>query len=107
MGPGKDLDMLAKHYQVTGSDLSGVFLDLYRKKHKDADLLLLDAVSLKTDREWQGIYSNKVLHHLSKEELSESLISAARDHRIARHRAALILEGHRGRRVWRTQGLPV
>lgn len=74
MGPGKDLDMLAKDYQVTGSDLSTVFLDLYRKEHKDADLLQLDAVSLQTEREWQGIYSNKVLHHLSKKELSRSLL---------------------------------
>jgi len=74
MGPGKDLDMLAREYEVTGSDLSGIFLDLYRKSHKDADLLLLDAVTIETDREFQGIYSNKVLHHLTKEELARSFL---------------------------------
>ena len=30
MGPGKDLDLLAEHYTVTGSDFSDIFLDRYR-----------------------------------------------------------------------------
>ena len=45
MGPGKDCDMLRRSYQVTGSDNSAVFLELYRKTHPEADLLLLDAVN--------------------------------------------------------------
>ncbi|WP_316504790.1 class I SAM-dependent methyltransferase [Nitrosopumilus sp.] len=73
MGPGVDLDILRKHYTVTGSDNSSVFLERYKKKNKDADLILLDAVTLHTEREWDGIYSNKVLHHLTKEELKKSL----------------------------------
>ena len=51
MGPGKDLDLLSQYYQVTGSDSSQVFLDIYKKKHTKADLLLLDARTLDTDRE--------------------------------------------------------
>ena len=73
MGPGKDLDLLRQSYRVTGSDISRVFLDRYKKDHPEADLLLLDATSLDTDRTFDCIYSNKVLHHLSKEALETSL----------------------------------
>lgn len=73
MGPGKDLDLLKEDYSATGSDFSKVFLDLYREKHKQADLLLLDAVKMDTNRVFDCIYSNKVLHHLTKEDLEISL----------------------------------
>jgi cyclopropane fatty-acyl-phospholipid synthase-like methyltransferase len=72
MGPGVDLDILAEYYKVTGSDLSQVFIDMYRKEHPDADLLVLDAVKMDTHRRFDSIYSNKVLHHLSREELKIS-----------------------------------
>lgn len=72
MGPGKDLDILSENYKVTGSDLSKVFIDLYRKKNPGADLLLLDAVTLKTQRKFDCIYSNKVLQHISKDDLKVS-----------------------------------
>ena len=73
MGPGKDLDLLQKKYTVTGSDSSEVFLDLYRKKNPKTDLLNIDALSLNTDRKFDCIYSNKVLHHLERDELPRSL----------------------------------
>jgi len=73
MGPGTDLQMLEKYFKVTGSDNSIIFLDLYSQIHPKTDLLLLDAVSLKTERKFNGIYSNKVLYHLSKNELKKSL----------------------------------
>ena len=41
MGPGADLELLSKRYQVTGSDNSAVFLDKYREANREADLLLL------------------------------------------------------------------
>ena len=47
MGPGVDLDILARDYEVTGSDTSEPFLDRYRDLHPDADLLNLDAVITK------------------------------------------------------------
>mgnify|MGYP001827769854 CR=1 FL=1 len=72
MGPGKDLDLLAQHYRVVGSDGSSIFLDRYRQEHPDADLLLLDAVTMDTDRRFDAVYSNKVLHHLTRQELAES-----------------------------------
>ena len=73
IGPGKDMDILKKSYTVTGSDNSQIFLDKYKNNHQDADLLLLDAVTMKTDRMFDCIYSNKVLHHLTKEDLTKSL----------------------------------
>ena len=73
IGPGKDMDILKKSYVVTGSDNSQIFLDKYKEKHQGADLLLLDAVTIQTDRKFDCIYSNKVLHHLTKENLVKSL----------------------------------
>ncbi len=73
MGPGKDLDLLRRPYRATGSDSSAAFLDLYRRKNSQADLLLLDARTMETERKFDCIYSNKVLHHLTKDELKTSL----------------------------------
>ena len=74
MGPGVDLELLSKSYQVTGSDNAQTFLDIYRQKDPKAGLLLLDAVSIETDFKFDGIYSNKVLHHLSADELKNSFL---------------------------------
>ncbi len=73
MGPGTDLTLLGKYYKATGSDYSELFIDRYRKTHSNADLLVLDALTLETDRKFQGIYSNKVLIHLTQEELKQSI----------------------------------
>lgn len=72
MGPGVDLDLLAAHFTVTGSDRSQLFLDRFLDRHPQADLLRLDAVSLDTPRRFDAIYSNKVLHHLTRDELAAS-----------------------------------
>ena len=72
IGPGRDFDILKKTYIVTGSDSSQVFLDRYKKNNKNADLLQLDAVTIPTERQFDCIYSNKVLHHLTKTELKKS-----------------------------------
>ena len=59
MGPGKDFDLLTERFDVTGSDASQEFLDLYRKRSEGADLMLLDALTLDTDQRFDCIYSNK------------------------------------------------
>ncbi|WP_316507216.1 class I SAM-dependent methyltransferase [Nitrosopumilus sp.] len=64
--------MLGKNFTVTGSDNSQVFLDRYKRQNPKADLLKLDAVTLSTDRTFDCIYSNKVLHHLTRKELRKS-----------------------------------
>lgn len=73
MGPGKDFELLSQSFRVTGSDNSKVFLERYRRTNPEADLVLLDAVTMDIDRRFDCIYSNKVLHHLTKAELKESL----------------------------------
>ena len=73
MGPGIDLEILKKHFQATGSDNSLFFLNRYRSSDPDADLIHLDAVELDTERTFDCIYSNKVLHHLTDKELANSL----------------------------------
>ncbi len=74
MGPGHDLEiLLAGHFRVTGSDSSSLFLERYRAKDPEADLLHLDAVTLETDRPFDCIYSNKVLQHLQREDLVKSV----------------------------------
>lgn len=73
MGPGKDLDLLRSSFEATGSDRSTAFLDHYRASHPGADLLRLDAVTLATDRRFDALYSNKVLHHLPREQMVLSL----------------------------------
>eukprot|EP00511_Aplanochytrium_stocchinoi_P004772 CAMPEP_0204829174 /NCGR_PEP_ID=MMETSP1346-20131115/7225_1 /ASSEMBLY_ACC=CAM_ASM_000771 /TAXON_ID=215587 /ORGANISM="Aplanochytrium stocchinoi, Strain GSBS06" /LENGTH=185 /DNA_ID=CAMNT_0051958739 /DNA_START=93 /DNA_END=650 /DNA_ORIENTATION=+ len=75
MGPGKDLELLSQldSCTVTGSDTSPIFLDLFREKHPQADVMLLDAVTMETDRRFDCVYSNKVLQHLSRDELKQSL----------------------------------
>lgn len=77
-GPGNDLDILKKYFKVTGSDFSNEFLDAYRAKKPNADLLNLNAVTLETDRKFDAVYSNKVLHHLTDEELRRSIASQFR-----------------------------
>ncbi len=78
MGPGKDLDLLSDHYAVTGSDSSQVFLDHYRERNTEIELLKLDAITLNTSKTFDCIYSNKVLQHLSTDEHNESIKSQAR-----------------------------
>lgn len=73
MGSGIDLTLLEEYYQTTGSDYSSIFLERYRKTHPGAKLLLLDAGTLETDQKYQGLYSNKVLIHLTREELKQSI----------------------------------
>ena len=73
MGPGVDLDLLAEEYVVTGSDRSALFLERYRRDHPGADLVLLDARMMDIERRFDCIYSNKVLQHLTRSEVIESL----------------------------------
>ena len=73
MGAGIDLDILSQYYKVTGSDFSEQFLKIYKSKNPDRELALLDARTIKTRKKFNGIYTNKVLHHLNNKELAQSL----------------------------------
>lgn len=72
-GPGSDFEILRKDYQVIGSDYSSEFLNRLKVRFPHDIFLELDAAKLATDLTFDGIYSNKVLHHLSNEELAHSI----------------------------------
>ena len=72
-GPGTDWRILKDIYNVTGSDNSASFLRHLITENPDGKFLDLDAITLKTTRKFDGIYSNKVLHHLKDNELIKSV----------------------------------
>ena len=73
-GPGTDYKLLKKNYDVTGSDNSIEFLKHLRSSNSTGNFLELDAVTLEVEQTFDGIYSNKVLHHLSDKELADSIM---------------------------------
>lgn len=73
MGEGKDLELLSKDYKVLGSDNSEVFINKYKGKNIGIEVLQLDATIMNIERTFDCIYSNKVLHHLTKKDFIKSL----------------------------------
>ena len=73
MGPGVDFEILNETFQATGSDYSEIFVNRYLQDHPEADVLVLDAVTMDIDRSFDGIFSNKVLQHLTHEQVVDSL----------------------------------
>ena len=76
-GPGSDWKILSEIYNVTGSDNSKEFLDHLKANNSEGTFLALDAVTLKTEKYFDALYSNKVLHHLSDKELRNSIARQA------------------------------
>lgn len=72
-GPGTDWKILNNSYNVIGSDNSTVFLNHLITANPIGKFLELDAVTIKTNTKFDGIYSNKVLHHLKDIELANSI----------------------------------
>ena len=72
-GPGTDWNILKEDYIVIGSDNSKVFINYLVDEYPNGKFLELDAVSLNTNLKFDGIYSNKVLHHLNNDELKKSI----------------------------------
>jgi len=72
-GPGTDWKILNEFYNVVGSDNSTEFLKYLIAENPKGEFLELDAITLKTDKKFDGIYSNKVMHHLSDSELIDSV----------------------------------
>jgi SAM-dependent methyltransferase len=72
-GPGTDWQILSEDYNVVGSDNSEEFLRHLRETNPKGRFITLDASSLKTKESFDGLYSNKVLHHLKDSELMASI----------------------------------
>ena len=73
-GGGLDIEYLKRVYSITGSDLSEAFLNVCKEKHPEVPFIKLNAKNLELNELYDCIYSNKVLHHFTKEELKESLL---------------------------------
>jgi SAM-dependent methyltransferase len=72
-GPGTDWNILSKDFKIVGSDNSDAFLDHLRSENPRGRFIKLDALTLETNETFDGIYSNKVLHHLRDNELIDSI----------------------------------
>ncbi len=72
-GPGTDWALLSKIYHVTGSDFSDAFLDHLKEANPHGTFLKIDASNIKTNQPFDGIFSNKVLHHLTDDQLNTSI----------------------------------
>lgn len=73
MGPGRDLDRLvASGFEAVGSDKAVGFVDRYKQRGGVGKCLVLDAVTIAIEEEFDAVYSNKVLHHLDRDELVRS-----------------------------------
>ena len=74
-GTGKDYETLSKHYNITGSDYSDAFLKILRKKFKGQQFYKINALTMESEKHYDVIYSNKVLQHLTPEQLEKSLLA--------------------------------
>ena len=94
-GPGTDWELLNEVYETTGSDFSEVFLAHLKAKYPDGNFIQLNAISLAIEQQFDAIYSNKVLQHLTVKELEAS---------IQRQAALLKKEGIVCHTVWKGKG---
>jgi len=69
IGPGLDLKILNAYYKVTGSDTSKYFRERLSKMHPQIKIIELDAKNININQKFDCIYSNKVLIHLTDEEI--------------------------------------
>lgn len=72
-GPGHDWEILSKDFYVIGTDLSDEFLDRLRSKYPSGNFTKIHAANLEYHSTVDAIYSNKVLHHLTDDELKKSV----------------------------------
>lgn len=72
-GPGTDWKVLNERYKVVGSDNSLEFLNHLNFSNLQGEFIELDAITILTDKKFDGIYSNKVMHHLKDDELRNSI----------------------------------
>ena len=72
-GPGSDWKILSETFNVTGSDNSNEFIQHLKSSFPNGKFEKIDAISIETTKTFDGIFSNKVLHHLKDEELVESI----------------------------------
>ncbi len=73
MGTGLDYELMCENYNVLGTDSSPIFVEQYKTKNPYSNVMLLDAREIRLDKKFDCIFSNKVLHLLSKDDFIKSL----------------------------------
>lgn len=73
-GPGTDWEILNEDFNVIGSDNSNEFIKRLVAKYPNGKFRNLDAITITSEQNFDAIYSNKVLHHLSDSELASSIM---------------------------------
>ncbi|MGL4450920.1 MAG: class I SAM-dependent methyltransferase [Sarcina sp.] len=73
LNDGKDFEVLKQTYDVVAIDSSQFFIDIYKENNSGAEVYKVDDVKLDIDRKFDCIFSNKLINHLTLEELKESL----------------------------------
>lgn len=74
-GPGREVFSLLGLKEVIYSDYSPIFLRKLKEKHPDCQVLFINAKQFSLADKVDVIYSNKVLHHFTNEELTQSILS--------------------------------
>ncbi|MGB1032264.1 MAG: class I SAM-dependent methyltransferase [Flavobacteriales bacterium] len=72
-GPGSDWKILNRYFNAVGSDNSKEFLNHLLDYYPSGRFLELDAITLEVDELFDALYSNKVMHHLSDDDLQNSI----------------------------------
>lgn len=72
-GPGSDWEIFNQDYQIIGSDYSQEFLNHLKRKYPEGSFIALDAITMQLDKVFDAIYSNKVLQHLTDDDLKISI----------------------------------
>lgn len=71
-GTGSDYLYLKDFYQITASDYSQEFINVFKQSHNDK-ILTLDATTIKVEEGYDCIYSSKVLNSLEEDQIIQSL----------------------------------
>ena len=72
-GPGTDWNILKNDFDVTGSDNSEEFIKHLVASNPNGRFIEIDGATINADEKFDGIYSNKVLHHLTDAEFTDSI----------------------------------
>jgi cyclopropane fatty-acyl-phospholipid synthase-like methyltransferase len=73
MGPGNDFEWLSEYYDLTGSDYSEEFISRAKIRFPDGEFLILDGITLETNKKYDGIYSCKVYQHFDLDLVEKAL----------------------------------
>ncbi len=74
IGPALDYEALHQTYNITASDTSEVFIEMFNKKYNSTALNVC-AKYINVEKSFDCIFTNKVLQVLNDEEMKESFIN--------------------------------